>query len=94
MTGTEATIKSKLESDDESVPWADYIGDKANDRVVREEECRNLTSLSRSTRWRLKQVRLFPRSFPISPGGIGWSLCEILAWKKWCENERRRAKVV
>lgn len=50
------------------------------DRIIREPECRGITGLSRSTRWRLEREGLFPRRRRISPGCAGWLLSEITAW--------------
>jgi prophage regulatory protein len=50
------------------------------DRIVREFECRQITGLSRSTRWRLEREGLFPRRRRISPGCSGWLCSEIIAW--------------
>jgi prophage regulatory protein len=52
----------------------------AHDGVIREPECRELTRLSRTTRWRLERAGLFPRRRRISPGCTGWLRSEIAAW--------------
>ena len=51
------------------------------ERFIRERECRELTGLSRSTRWRLERQGKFPRRRRLSPNGIGWLLSEIEAWQ-------------
>jgi prophage regulatory protein len=48
--------------------------------IVREHECRQLTGLSRSTRWRMERIGLFPRRRRISPGCTGWLRSEIAVW--------------
>jgi predicted DNA-binding transcriptional regulator AlpA len=53
--------------------------------LVLEPECRGLTRLHPSTRWRLEQRGKFPRSFKIGDPDAGngrkaWSRSEILAW--------------
>jgi prophage regulatory protein len=51
------------------------------DRFIREQECRVLTGLSRSTRWRLERQGKFPRRRRLSPNGIGWLLSDVEAWQ-------------
>jgi predicted DNA-binding transcriptional regulator AlpA len=53
--------------------------------LVLEPECRDLTRLHATTRWRLEQRGLFPRRFKIGDpnafnGRIAWSRSEIMAW--------------
>jgi prophage regulatory protein len=53
--------------------------------LVLEPECRNLTRLHASTRWRLEREGKFPRSFKIGDpdaqnGRKAWARSEILAW--------------
>jgi len=53
--------------------------------VVLEPECRELTRLHPSTRWRLEKQGQFPRRFKIGDptavnGRIAWSRTEIMAW--------------
>ena len=50
------------------------------DRFVREPECREITGLSRSTRWRLERAGKFPRRRQISEGATGWLMSELAAW--------------
>jgi prophage regulatory protein len=50
------------------------------DRFVRERECREISGLSRSTRWRLQRAGRFPQRRQISPGCTGWLMSEISAW--------------
>ncbi len=51
------------------------------DRFIRERECRELTGLSRTTRWRLERRGNFPKRRNISPNGVAWLLSEILSWQ-------------
>jgi len=53
---------------------------QAIDEIVRERECKRITGLSRSTRWRLERAGQFPQRRPISPGCVGWLLSEIDDW--------------
>ena len=50
------------------------------DRFIREKECREITGLSRSTRWRLERANLFPKRHQISLAAIAWLESEILDW--------------
>ena len=50
------------------------------DRFLREREVRQITGLSRSSRWRLEQLGLFPRRRAISPGAVAWLESEIEDW--------------
>ena len=51
-----------------------------SDRILREHECRRLTGLSRSTRWRLERQRHFPKRRRMSPRTIGWLESELREW--------------
>jgi len=50
------------------------------DRIIREEECKLITGLSRSTRWRMEQKGRFPLRCQISPGCVGWKASELKKW--------------
>ncbi len=52
----------------------------AADRFVGEGECQQLTSLSRTTRWRMERKGTFPKRVKIAPNRIAWRLSEILLW--------------
>ncbi len=54
-------------------------GSAAPDRIVGERECAAITSLSRTTRWRLMKQGLFPAKVSLSPNRVGWRLGSILA---------------
>ena len=49
-----------------------------SDRFVREPECRALTGLSRSTRWRLERSGEFPKRRRLSSNGVG---CYVPTWR-------------
>ncbi|EIF0339093.1 AlpA family phage regulatory protein [Salmonella enterica] len=51
-----------------------------NDRLVRERERQRITSISRSTAWKLEQVGQFPRRKSIGLKSCGWQLSELLCW--------------
>lgn len=50
------------------------------ERIVREVECRLLTGLSRSTRWRLEREGKFPPRRKISEQASGWLDSELSEW--------------
>ena len=52
----------------------------ARDRFVREKECREISGLSRTTRWRLMKNGLFPKTRKITPWARGWLLSELMGW--------------
>ncbi len=52
------------------------------ERIIRVKELQALTSLSRSTLWRLRQTSDFPPSIRLSPGVIGWRLSSVEEWLK------------
>jgi prophage regulatory protein len=52
------------------------------DRYIREDECRERTGLSRTTRWRLERLRRFPRRRQLGDNSIGWLLSEVIDWQR------------
>ncbi|CDG20592.1 Phage transcriptional regulator [Xenorhabdus poinarii G6] len=52
------------------------------DRLIREEECEWLTSLTRQHRKRLEKKGMFPRKIVIGPQKKVYRLSEIQAWIK------------
>lgn len=50
------------------------------DRLVRERERQRITSISRSTAWKLEQVGKFPLRKPIGLKSCGWLLSDLLYW--------------
>ena len=55
-------------------------GDVAPDRIIGERECRKITDLSRTSRWRMMRRQEFPAKVRISPNRTGWRLSQILKW--------------
>ena len=51
-----------------------------NDRFLREKQCRDITGLSRTTRWRLERAGLFPKRYSISPGAVAWLESQVQEW--------------
>jgi prophage regulatory protein len=52
----------------------------AFDRFVPEHECKSISSLPRSTRWRLIRDGKFPPPVQVSPGRIAWRLSDLTRW--------------
>lgn len=50
------------------------------ERLVREEERRKMTGLSRSTVWRLEREGVFPRRKYTGKNSCGWLMSELLLW--------------
>ncbi len=51
------------------------------DRIVREEERRALTSVSRTQAWRLEKRGLFPKRVKLCGShSVGWRLSELMDW--------------
>ncbi len=53
---------------------------QAPDRIIGEREACALTSLSRTTLWRLMRRGAFPKKIRLSPNRTGWRLSSILEW--------------
>ena len=51
-------------------------------RYLRDRECRVLTGLSRSTRWRLERAGQFPRRRKLSARAVGWIAAEVEQWMR------------
>ena len=58
------------------------IESDAAGRVLRERAVRDMTGLSRVTRWRMERSGQFPRRVKLSPNAIGWFQGEIDIWLK------------
>ncbi|WP_337036870.1 helix-turn-helix transcriptional regulator [Enterobacter asburiae] len=50
------------------------------DRMIREKECRELTTLANSTRWKLEKEGKFPKRIKIGATAVAYRLSEIQAW--------------
>lgn len=50
------------------------------DRVIREEECRQITGLSRTCRWDLERRGEFPRRIRLTGTACGWRMSELQGW--------------
>lgn len=51
-------------------------------RFIREPECKSITGLSRTTRWRLEKAGKFPARRKISQNTVGWLSTEIEEWMR------------
>ena len=62
------------------------------DRIVRDPECKKITGLSRTSRWRLEREKRFPCRRRIGKCAVGWSLIELLDFIKdpegWVKNNK------
>ncbi|MRR56984.1 MAG: AlpA family phage regulatory protein [Deltaproteobacteria bacterium] len=50
------------------------------DRIIREKEAREITSLSRTSIWRYERDGCFPRRIKLGRGAIGWRERDIYEW--------------
>ena len=52
------------------------------DRIVREAERKEITSISRTTAWSLERKGLFPKHRQLYPHStsVGWLLSELMEW--------------
>ena len=50
------------------------------DRFIDERECKEITNLSRVTRWRLMRRGQFPVKVQLSPNRTAWRLSAVLEW--------------
>ena len=48
--------------------------------ILDEQRVRTLTSLCKSTRWRMERRGEFPKRVKLSPGRVGWRQTDIEAW--------------
>ena len=48
--------------------------------ILDEPTVEELTSLSRTTRWRMERRGEFPKRVRLSPGRVGWRQADIEAW--------------
>ncbi|MFP7300598.1 MULTISPECIES: helix-turn-helix transcriptional regulator [Klebsiella] len=46
----------------------------------RQPECRAMTTLSNSTRWRMEQEGKFPKRIKIGPSAVAYRLSEVQVW--------------
>ena len=51
-----------------------------HDRILRDDEVRERTGISRTTRWRLIKAEKFPKPVKLTEHAIGWRESSIEAW--------------
>ncbi|MGQ7949565.1 helix-turn-helix transcriptional regulator [Providencia huashanensis] len=56
------------------------INGESRDRLVREQERKRITSISRSTAWKLEREGKFPQRKQLGPKSCGWLLSDLLIW--------------
>jgi prophage regulatory protein len=49
-------------------------------KIARESRVRDLTGLSRITRWRMERRGEFPLKVHLSEGAVGWLESEVVEW--------------
>jgi len=49
-------------------------------RMLREKQVKDLTGLSRVTRWRMERRGDFPKKIQLSERCVGWNEGEVLEW--------------
>lgn len=49
-------------------------------KIIREKECKELTGLSRMTRWRLIKEGKFPKPFKLDKKSNCWNEIDVINW--------------
>lgn len=68
------------------------------EKAISFPEVHEITSLSRTTIWRMENVGTFPARFLLSPGRVGWPKSKVLEWvaarekARECHNGPRRSE--
>ncbi|MCS4327475.1 AlpA family phage regulatory protein [Klebsiella aerogenes] len=52
------------------------------ERVIREDECRQLTGICRTTRYMMEKEGNFPARRKLGGRAVGWLLSEVSAWQQ------------
>jgi prophage regulatory protein len=50
------------------------------DRIVSENEAKQLTGLSKTTRWRMEKKGTFPARIKLGENRVGWKYSDIANW--------------
>ncbi|MGI3431320.1 MULTISPECIES: AlpA family transcriptional regulator [unclassified Providencia] len=53
---------------------------ESSDRLVREKERKIITSISRTTTWKLEREGKFPKRKQLGPKSCAWLLSDLLIW--------------
>lgn len=51
-----------------------------SDRIIRENECRRLTGICRTTRYVMERDGKFPARRQLGGRSVGWKLSEVNSW--------------
>lgn len=57
-----------------------YVYGEKRDRLVREKERKYITSIARSTAWKLEKAGKFPQRKSLGAKSCGWLLSDLLYW--------------
>ncbi|HDT4624505.1 TPA: AlpA family phage regulatory protein [Klebsiella oxytoca] len=57
-----------------------HVYGETRDRLVREKERQYITSISRSTAWKLEKAGKFPQRKSFGAKSCGWLLSDLLYW--------------
>ncbi|ELN2578450.1 AlpA family phage regulatory protein [Enterobacter kobei] len=66
------------------------------DRMVKEDECKFLSGLSHSTRYKAEKEGRFPKRVKIGGAAVAWRLSELQAWIRgdwhpgWKEEQKAK----
>jgi len=60
----------------------------AHDRILRDQDVRDRTGLSRTTRWRLIRAEKFPKPVNLTEHAVGWRESAIDGWLASREQAR------
>lgn len=60
----------------------DNLSLETSDRIIREAECKKITTLCRMQRYNLEKKGAFPARRHLGGNAIGWLLSEVTEWMK------------
>jgi prophage regulatory protein len=80
VQGKQTRKTSNPVSGDTSQATSSTLPDAKSLRLLKEAQVRDLTTLSRITRWRMIRNGTFPKPIKISTGRVAWRESEVLAW--------------
>jgi prophage regulatory protein len=63
-------------------------------KILREKQIRDLTGISRVTRWRMEKLAKFPRRIQLTKRCVGWSESEVLDWLKVRIEARESSQIM
>lgn len=53
---------------------------RITNRIVREDECKFISGLSRTSRWEKEKKGEFPKRIQVSGRAIGWRIFDLMDW--------------